>query len=357
MLDKNSKCKSVNYYTFRSKINLSTPVSKPSLAYHKTNSGLAMIKFILYSLLVLASVTGHAATIKLSSGDEIIAEIIENTDTHLRVQHSVLGELTIEKTQIISFNNNESIATEPQSEIANITSETKIESDNGLFDRGWVFPGFDRKFTLGISGKESNSSNVDIYTAFDADYDDGYKRWDVGFRSNYSNEDRSSTDNDFRLYVNRDWLDPISPWRYFAKAQYDWDQFKSWDYRLTGIVGPGYRLIKNERLELIGRTGLSLKKEYGSDDDDLEAELMLGFNSDWKLAKLQSVEFGTEFFSPFEDFGEIRNLSHLDWIYKLTDDDRQLSLKLSLDYEYDWNVDPGDKHDEFIYRTSLVWEL
>lgn len=299
----------------------------------------------------------QSATVKLSSGDELNAEIIENTDTHLKVKHSVLGDLTIPKTHIISYNVQDISPTTTRSEITSAPNEIQADSDNGLFGQGWVFPGFDRKFTLGISGKESNSSNIDIYTALDADYEDNYKRWDIGFRSNYSKEDRSSTDNDFRLYVNRDWLDPDSPWRYFAKAQYDWDQFKSWDYRLTGIAGPGYRLVKNDKLELIGRTGLSLKKEYGSDDDDLEAELMVGFNSDWKLAKLQTLQVGTEFFSPFEDFGEIRNLSHLDWIYKLTDDDRQLSLKLSLDYEYDWEVDPGDKHDEFIYRTSLVWEL
>jgi uncharacterized protein DUF481 len=316
-----------------------------------------MVKIILYSLIILFPLLSHAAIIKLSSGDEINAKIIENTDTYLRVKHSVSGDLTIQKTQIISFNNHEVIPTKTPSEMASVTTENKADPDKGLFRRGWVFPGFDRKFTLGISGKESNSSNLDIYTAFDADYEDNYKRWDVGFRSNYSSDDRDSTDNDFRVFVNRDWLNPDSPWRYFAKAQYDWDQFKSWDYRVTAIAGPGYRLIKNDRLELIGRTGLSLKKEYGSDDDDLEAELMVGFNSDWKLAKLQTIKFGTEFFSPFEDFGEIRNLSHLDWIYKLTEDDRAISLKLTLDYEYDWNVDPGDKHDEFIYRTSLVWDL
>ena len=319
-----------------------------------------MLKIILYSLIMLLPLPGYAAIIKLSSGDSINAQVIDNTDSYIKVEHSVLGTLTIKRSQIISLNDDEITPVKLQSTTVS-ASEVEVSEealkDNGLFKRGWVFPGFDRRFSLGISGKESNSSNIDVYTAFDADYENDYKRWDIGFRSNYSSDDRDSTDNDFRIHVNRDWLNPDSPWRYFAKGQYDWDQFKSWDYRLTGIAGPGYRLIKNERLELIGRTGLSLKKEYGSDDDDLEAELMLGFNSDWKLAKLQTVEFGTEFFSPFEDFGEIRNLSHLDWIYKLTDDDRQLSLKLSLDYEYDWNVDPGDKHDEFIYRTSLVWEL
>jgi hypothetical protein len=324
-------------------------------------SGFVMIKIILCSLFVLLPQISHAAIIKLSSGDSINAHIIHNTDSFIKVEHNVLGTLTINRAHVVSLNENEIAPVKPDIAVVS-TSETEVHEqektkDNGLFGRGWVFPGFERRFTLGVSGKESNSSNIDIYTAFDADYENDYKRWDIGFRSNYSSDDRESTDNDFRIFVNRDWLNPNSPWRYFAKGQYDWDQFKSWDYRLTAIAGPGYRFIKNDRLELVGRSGLSLKKEYGSDDDDLESELMVGFNSDWKLAKLQTVKFGTEFFSPFEDFGEIRNLSHLDWVYKLSDDNRAISLKLSLDYEYDWEVDPGDKHDEFIYRTSLVWEL
>lgn len=268
-----------------------------------------------------------------------------------------MGTLTIEKENVIVINHNEDSMTEAEPLITAETKENGEESDNGLFGQGWVFPGFDRKFTLGLSGKESNSTDFNIYTAFDADYEDNYKRWDFGFRSNYSKENRTSTDNDFRVYLNRDWLNPDSNWRYFAKGQYDWDQFKSWDYRLTAIVGPGYRFIQNERLELIGRTGLSLKKEYGSDDDELKAEWMFGFNSSWKLAKLQSIKFGTEFFTPIDDFGEIRNLSHLDWVYQLSDDHRGISLKVTLDYEYDWEVDPGDKHDELLYRTSLVWDL
>jgi uncharacterized protein DUF481 len=319
-----------------------------------------MIKITLYSLLMLLPLLSHAAIINLSSGDSINAQIIDNTDSYIKVEHSVLGTLTIQRTQIISLNDKEFTPINHESTIVS-ASEVEVNQeepiDKGMFGRGWVFPGFDRKFALGISGKESNSTNIDIYTAFDANYENDYKRWNVGFRSNYSDEDRENTDNDFRFYVNRVWLNPDSRWLYFTKLQYDWDDFKSWDHRLTAIGGPGYRFIKNERLELIGLTGLSLKKQYGSENDDIETELMVGFNSKWQLARLQAVEFETEFFTPYENFGEIRNLSQLDWIYKLTSDSRQINLKVSLDYEYDWNVDPGDKNEEFIYRTSLEWDL
>lgn len=321
-----------------------------------------MKRIIIFSLLVLLPIIGHTTTIKLSSGDEINAEILEQTDTSIRVKHSVLGVLTIQKQQVIAITDDNDRAAEPELIIADATNaieEDKEPSDRGMFGLDLVFPGFSRSFSLGVKGSNDETSEIDIYTAFDVDYEDDYKRWDIGFRSAYSKEGGTSTDNDFRAFVNRDWLNPDSDWRYFYKGQFDWDQFKSWDYRLTGIVGPGYRLIKNDTLELIGRTGLALKKEYGSENDDLVAELLVGFNSDWKLSKLHTVKFGTEFFSPFEEFGEIRNLTHLDWIYKLTDEgsNRDLSLKVTMDYEYDWEVDPGDSHDELIYRTMLVLGL
>jgi len=323
-----------------------------------------MKRIILLSFLVLLPSIGYTTTITLSSGDKINAEILEQTDSYIRVKHSVLGELTIQKEQVIAITNNEDKAAEPELIIADATQVEAIEedkepTDHGMFGFDLIFPDFRRSFSLGVKGKNDETSEIDIYSAFDADYEDDYKRWDIGFRSDYSKEGGTGTDNDFRAYVNRDWLNPDSDWRYFTKGQFDWDQYKSWDYRLTGIVGPGYRLIKNDVLELIGRTGLALKKEYGSEDDDLVTELMVGFNSNWKFAKFHTIKFGTEFFSPFDEFGEIRNLSHLDWIYKLTDEgsDRDLSLKVTADYEYDWEVDPGDSHDEIIYRTMLVLGL
>ncbi|MDQ7073093.1 MAG: hypothetical protein Q9N32_05970 [Gammaproteobacteria bacterium] len=49
---------------------------------------------------------------------------------------------------------------------------------------------------------------------------------------------------------------------------------------------------------MIGRTGIAGRKNIGSDDDNFEPELMIGFDSDWAISKVQSFTFKTELFVP-----------------------------------------------------------
>jgi len=306
---------------------------------------------ILLSLCLFPALS-FAALIELSTGDKINAAITEKTANYVKVNHAILGELTIKTANIISIDNDEI----PESESLPIAAvEDEIDQDNGLFGMG-LLSSWDRSFTLGINGKQGNSDALDFHTAFDADYKDDDKRWDLGIYYNFSEEDGQSTHDDLNIHLMRDWLLSNSQWLYFASVKYDWDKFKSWDYRLTGIAGIGYDFIKKENLSLTGRTGIAGKKNYGSDDDNFEPELMLGLDADWTINKIQSITFKTEFFTPFEQARDFRNLSRLDWKFKL-DSLMDLSFKVGLENEYESQVDAGTKHNDFKYRAAIVWGL
>jgi len=289
----------------------------------------------------------YATSIKLITGDEIKANIIEETDAYIKVDHKVLGQLTIARDEIITIEGN--IQTSLDSVI------TDEDNDAGLFGTG-ILSNWERSFTLGLNGKEGNSQAFDFHTAFDADYKDDNKRWDLGAQFNFSQKDGETTHDDFNIFATRDWLLPNSQWLYFASGKFDWDEFKSWDYRVTGIVGVGYEFIEKENFFLIGRSGIAGKKNFGSDDDNFEPELMIGLDSDWTISKVQSLAFKTEFFMPFEQADDYRNLSKLDWKFKL-DSTMELSFKLGLENEYESVVDTGSKHNDFKYRAAIIWGL
>ncbi len=309
------------------------------------------IIFIALSLFILP-ILGHTAVIKLSTDDEIIATIIEQTDLDIKVKHDVLGELTIAKSNIVSIENDELVSSE-KTEIYPVDEGKSI--DNGLFGTG-ILSNWQRSFTLGLNGKQGNSNTFAFHTAFDADYEDIDKRWDFGVYYNFSEENGKSTADDLKVSVTRDWLLPDSQWLYFASGKLDWDKFKSWDYRVTGIAGVGYELIKKENFLLIGRTGIAGRKNVGSDDDNFESELMIGFDTDWAISKVQSFTFKTEFFVPFDQARDFRNLSRLDWKFKL-DSLMDLSFKLGLENEYESTVNDGINHNDFKYRAAIVWGI
>ncbi len=302
-------------------------------------------------ILCILPMLSFAATIKLLSGDEINADIIEQTDTHLKVNHDVLGELTIAIDKIIAIDAKAITAT-------NIVSVNAVEANNkdkGLFGVG-ILSNWQRNLTLGLNGTEGNTRIVDFHTAFDGDYENEHKRWDFGAYYNFSSRNGENTQDDLKISITRDWLLPNSQWFYFASAKADWDKFRSWDYRLTGIVGTGYEFIETASFSLIGRTGIAGNKNYGSDNDDFDPELMLGLDTNWAISKIQSLTFKTEFFTPFEQADNFRNLSRLDWKFKL-DTDIDLSFKLGLENEYESVVNAATKHNDFRYRAALIWGL
>lgn len=305
-----------------------------------------IIALALLALPLLSS----AATIKLLTGDEINAEIIEQTDSYLKVNHNALGELTISLDKIISIDG-KSLPAESMA-----VSEAEKERKTNRFFGLNILSDWERSFTLGLNGKEGNTQELNFHTALETDYEDNHKRWDFGVYYNFSEKEGDKTRDDLKINLTRDWLLPDSQWFYFVTGQYDQDKFKSWDYRITGIVGAGYEFIETENFSLIGRAGLAAKKNYGSEDDGFEPELMLGLDTDWTISKVQSLVFKTEFFLPFEQAGDFRNLSRLDWKFKL-DTTMDLSFKLGLENEYETVVDDGEKNNDFRYRAALVWGL
>jgi len=300
-------------------------------------------------LLTLPSLSS-AAAIKLLTGDQINAEIIEQTGSYLKVKHNALGELTISLDNIIAIDGKSLSA-----EIMAISEAEKESKTNGFFSMN-ILSAWERSFTLGLNGKEGNTQELNFHTALETDYEDNHKRWDFGAYYNFSEKEGDKTRDDLRMNLTRDWLLPDSQWFYFITGQYDQDKFKSWDYRITGIVGAGYEFIETENFSLIGRTGLAAKKNYGSEDDDFEPELMIGLDTDWTISKVQSLIFKTEFFLPFEQADKFRNLSRLDWKFKL-DTAMDLSFKLGLENEYETIVDNDEKHNDFRYRAALVWGI
>jgi len=217
--------------------------------------------------------------------------------------------------------------------------------------KGWT-----RRFSLGFNGETGSTEELNFDTAFDAKYSDDYKRWGFNIAYGYGQENHNTNENDLTTMLLRDWLDPNSSWFSFAFGQYDQDKFKSWDYRLTATVGKGYNFVKEEDFLLIGRMGLSARKEYGSENDDLGPEIMLGFSSDWDINDDQSLEFKNFSYFPFDEPADSRHLTALYWRIKLAAK-KGLSFKLGLENEYESVVDPGDEHNDFTYNLGIEWDL
>ena len=300
----------------------------------------------LLSISIFFPVVTHAspALIELNNGDKLTAEIIEQNENTITLSHAVLGQVSIDTTQIVAINDTA------------IGEQTSPEPDDaGLFSLG-LLTGWQRQFNLGISGSAGKSREQNINLAFEAEFEDKATRIDSKTAYFSARSEGERTDNSFFSSINRDWLKPDSPWLSFAGGRFDWDEFKDWDYRLSANSGIGYEFIDSDTFLVVGRVGVNANQTFGGEREEFTPEALLGIESKWVINGYQKLKFSNTLYPSLKDSSEFRNLSSLDWQLDLNTV-HGVALKLGLLNEYDSATEDDISKNDFKYTASLSWQL
>lgn len=285
-----------------------------------------MPRRLVLALILLVPLAAAADTIELVNGDELSGSVIETSAERVVLDHPVLGRLEIPAEKI---------------------KPPKVSK--GLFGTSFL-AGWKRSFQLGVSGAQGNSKTSDVLAGLAMGYEDEHRRWDFGAAYRFASADGDTTKQDAFAQLRRDWLVTDSPWFFFALGRFDYDEFRTWTYRLSGSPGVGYQFVKSERLELRGLLGPSFTRQF--DENDFFIEALVGLEGIWRISKHHSVSLSNFIYPALNDLGEYRNLTSLAWKWKLLDDPG-LSLLAGVDNEYQSRVASGFKHDDLKYSTSI----
>jgi putative salt-induced outer membrane protein YdiY len=266
-------------------------------------------------------------TVELSNGDKVTGTVVERTDEKIVLDHEIFGRIEIPVAQLMQ--------PEPP--------------NPGLFGTGFL-EGWTRTFSLGLSGQEGNSKTLDIIAALDFDSENEKRRWTFDARYNYSTADGDKTNNNAMVALGRDWLFGESRWFTFARGRFDYDDFRTWTYRIQGDAGVGYEIIQWETFELRGRTGPSVVQEWK--EDQFRAEWLAGPEIVWSLTPSQKLEASNIFYYSFTPWAEFRNVSNVNWKWDLAQNPA-LSLNAGLENEYQSDVASGVKKNDLKYYTSI----
>jgi putative salt-induced outer membrane protein YdiY len=198
-------------------------------------------------------------------------------------------------------------------------------------------------FLFGGATTDGNTSNASITSTFTALRENEQNRtlFDMGYY--YAKSDGEVSENHFTAGVRHDWLEPGKKLFYFGDARYDYDEFQSWDNRVQAHLGIGYRLVEPPKWKINLLAGAGALKEFGSDDDEVRPEGLLGLEGEWQIAEKNTLVFASTYFPDLNELGEYRWVSSAGWSY-LLDEKNKLSLTAGVQYEYDSVVDPGDEH-------------
>jgi hypothetical protein len=152
-----------------------------------------------------------------------------------------------------------------------------------------------------------------------------------------------------------EWPLADTPWSLYVHTFGEYDEFKQFDFRLSGDAGVEYAFLQTDVSKLKGSVGGSASREWGSADDDVKPELAFGLDWERKLSDRQKASLEIDYYPSIEDFNDARINSSASWEV-VVDPDWGLSLKLSLIDRYD-TTPAGAKHNDINYAVLLLWSF
>ena len=314
----------------------------------------------------LRQLRGPTHELTLSTGDVLRGRLIQRTADFVIFEHPILGRLEIPAGEVRTLRPlHVDTSPLPEKKAAVTPSPAHVTPQVGEADgpppavKRWK-----SRLELGFSGSAGVTDETNLRIALNTAFKEDTFRLTIDSRYLLDTSSGDRTDNKLTVGVISQWDLPASRWSYFAQGRYDFDEFQSWEHRVTAGGGVGYVLTNVTGLDdagqsvdvftLTGRLGLGGRKEFGSLDEDLQPEGIIGADLTWHISQRQNLSTQLTFFPELDDTAEFRLVTKGEWLLKL-DAHEGLSFKLGIDYEHQSQTDPGiSPNDVTVYGTLVL---
>ena len=273
-----------------------------------------------------------ASTLTLTSGETMNVTVLERGTESVRVQHPLLGELTV-PADAVSELDGAPYAAPPVEQIAAQPEEDAPEAAPAS-------PVWTSSLELGLNGSEGNSENLSGRVSFQAErLVEGETRFNFLTRYKLETDSGDRTTNEWYTRALHEWYLPDHErWSWFIQGDAEYDEFQDWDVRVSGQVGLGYIFIDEEDTKLRGRVGFGAAYEFGAQDEEVIPEALLGYDFEHDLTERSRFTSTGNLYPSLSNGGEFR--SYWDAAYEIDmTEEGDWVLRLGLDHQYDSDSD------------------
>lgn len=210
-------------------------------------------------------------------------------------------------------------------------------------------------FDLGLNGSEGNTRLFNLRFNTQAKRATPFN--ELNLKANYIKTATNASESANRLFFDgRDeWLAQESPWTIYLHGTTEYDEFQSWNVRISGDAGLGYRFIKSDLTTFTGRIGPGASREFGGLSNDWTPELVFNLQFEHQLSTRQKISLQTDYFPDPSQWTEFRLNNQASWAFVI-DEERNLSLKLSVVDRYASQSAPK-KPNDLDYAATLLWSF
>ncbi|MCK6477654.1 MAG: DUF481 domain-containing protein [Phycisphaerales bacterium] len=208
----------------------------------------------------------------------------------------------------------------------------------------------------GVNGASGNSENFNLRMGFSAQRRTVPMETSVTGSYTWSTDGGEKTKSRGELEGRNDWNMGESPWFVFAVGRVEYDEFQDWRWRLSGIAGPGYTLVRSERTTLKLRSGLGASRELGGSRNEIIPELDLGLDLEHKLTEHQKIYLTHDSYPSIEEFSDFRSVTKAGWEI-LVDPESNLLLRLGVEHRHQSRPGEGFKKNDLDYFALIGWQF
>ena len=307
--------------------------------------------------LLLGAAAARADDVGLETGEILEGKVVEQTAMVVILEHPVLGKISIPRARVkFVVTDAEKMAAAEQgrrTEAATAKAaaggtaapagapapETKAE---------WV-----SKLEVGINGAGGNTRSKNFIAGVRSERTRPRTILKFDARYTLSESGGETTQSRFTTGLRKDWLTDDPRWSWFAEARYDRDQFQEWSQRGNVAAGVLYKFIEKDDLYVGIRVGASGTKEWGSGEDHVRPEGLLGVEAKYKIDDSKEFTFQSTYYPDLTDRPEYRMLSSAGLSVRL-DEKGTLNVRFGIEHEYDTHRSRDVKRTDYRYFALLV---
>lgn len=267
--------------------------------------------------------------VTLTTGEVLEAPLLEETPGSYRLAHPVLGEIVLARESVSSL---EVPSTEPAPPKGPWTGS----------------------FSLAVAGYENVNSNLELRVGGELKRKTDEDELRIAARYFFGVTNSVTNDNNFQATIDYKWFIPDSKWFVFGTGQAEYDEFQSWEKRLSAWGGVGYKFRRTEAFDLTGRLGAGVSYEFGP-PSRLLPEVLAGIEAEYRFSDAMKMTGYFTIFPDVAEIGEFRFDTGIKFTAKISGMDG-LAFEAGLSDQYQSQIESGTRND-FRYFAGLKYEF
>jgi hypothetical protein len=227
-------------------------------------------------------------------------------------------------------------------------------------DDWWMFPEWWYKpwegcAELGLNGSEGNSQTFNIRTGAKAKYTLPWieHTYEVIHIDNSADGVKTALNGYFDGRIVMPFTG--TKWSYFFHSRTEYDQFRNYNFRVSGDTGLAYDWWKTDLSKLQSRAGVSTSREIGGSQNEFQPELTFGLDLSHKFDDRQKISLVSDYYPTVDDFANYRINTTASWEIVVSQA-WGLSAKLSAIDRYD-STPQGRRPNDLNYAALMLWSF